>query len=383
MCRGDILGRQLRSETISGYVAVRQKGDFFANDIEKQLYIKALEDTANRHLARLCGYILANSEVFIFLECENLQKLMQSLNSSYIRRRNSAAKKSKEQTERGSIARYEVREIEPFEIDSVLAYIKKSGGTIFMQTSLKLALNEKIELKKFKPKKRINMKIEALDTELHTKLEYHAEGVPDTPFAQVVTTEMWDIAKNLPIVFTNDVVPTMVALLGKDNNLMINDEFAGRIPARLSNYPFMLAKVEDKVVLCIDSEAKQLKGKGEKLFEKDGKYTEFTNGIIEAMQNYSIEEERTNLAIQEIKKAGLLINKDLSVTIDGKKITLIKGFSIVSRKKLNELDDITLASFARRGLLEVIYAHLYSINNLELLTNRILQHEADKANADK
>lgn len=170
-------------------------------------------------------------------------------------------------------------------------------------------------------------------------------------------------------------MPKLVALFGKDSNIIITKDFKGYVPASVKNYPFSLAEVGGEQVLCIDEDAPQLSGDGQRLFNDDDTPSEFLGFAIDAMRAYNVELERTNVAIEEIKKAGILVNKELSVNINDKKVTLIKGFSVVSRKKLNELDDATLANFARRGYLELINSHLRSLSNLENLAARILENE--------
>ena len=48
---------------------------------------------------------------------------------------------------------------------------------------------------------------------------------------------------------------------------------------------------------------------------------------------------------------------------------------MIDREKLDKLDDKTLADFARRGYLELIYTHLQSLSNLQILTNAIVEKE--------
>jgi hypothetical protein len=55
----------------------------------------------------------------------------------------------------------------------------------------------------------------------------------------------------------------------------------------------------------------------------------------------------------------------------------------VSRKKLNELDDATLADFVRKGYVSLIDAHIRSLTNLENLAGRILENESKKENESK
>ena len=172
-------------------------------------------------------------------------------------------------------------------------------------------------------------------------------------------------------------------LLGRNENLIIDKDYKGYVPAIMQNYPFTVAKVEDQTILCVDEDAPQLKGKGEKLFKKNEEPSDFLKNTITAIQNYNAELAATQKALEEIKKAGILINKELTVSDNDKKITLIKGFSVVSRKKLNELDDATLADFARKGYISLIDAHIRSLSNLQNLAAKILENESKTANENK
>ena len=81
--------------------------------------------------------------------------------------------------------------------------------------------------------------------------------------------------RDLAIVFTNDVVPKLLVLLGRNENLIIDKDYKGYVPAIMQNYPFTVAKVEDQTILCVDEDAPQLKGKGEKLFKKNEEPSDF------------------------------------------------------------------------------------------------------------
>jgi hypothetical protein len=62
----------------------------------------------------------------------------------------------------------------------------------------------------------------------------------------------------------------------------------------------------------------------------------------------------------------------VTVTHPGGK-TNVSGLRVVDRKKFSELDAETLADWHKRGLLEPIYAHLQSLDNLA----RLLPHGGD------
>ncbi|MBR2157353.1 MAG: SapC family protein [Campylobacter sp.] len=215
------------------------------------------------------------------------------------------------------------------------------------------------------------MKPEILDKEKHADLCYHKDELPSAAFVPIIAPEAGICANNFVLVFTDEEQPKLMALLGKTENVLIDENFKGAIPASVLNYPFFLAQVGDQNLLCIDSEAKQLKGKGEKLF-KDGEYSDFMKNLITVMENYNDMDMRTKIAISEIKKTGILESKEIGIEKDGAKETLLHGFLVVNPQKLYELDDKTLADFARRGYLELIYNHLRSLGNLQILVDKIV-----------
>ena len=216
------------------------------------------------------------------------------------------------------------------------------------------------------------MKPEILDKEKHANLCYHKDELPSVPFVPVIAPEAGICANNFVLVFTDEEESKLVALLGKTENVLVGKDFKGAIPASVQNYPFFLAKIGDQNVLCIDSEAKQLQGDGEKLFE-NGEPSKFTQNLISVMENYNNMDMRTKIAVSEIKKTGILESKELGVEKDGVKETLLSGFLVVNPQKLHELDDKTLADFARRGYLELIYYHLRSLGNLQILVDKIVE----------
>lgn len=362
------LARRARKYISSEFLLIRQKGDFFINEDEKKIYIDTLNFIVKNYNVEIYGYILQPSEIYIFLKSSQISKNMQTLNSTFIRRRN----KLRETKEKSKIERFQVRETDISEFDDVLSFIAKNGGYIFRQMYKKIDLAKKIQIQNFN--KRKNMKLVALNAKEHGGLSYHTDTFIKAPIAEIVASEALACEKDFVIVFSNDIVPRMVVLFGKDTNILIDKNFKGYIPATVKNYPFVLSELNGDYILCVDIEAPQLKGKkGEKLFVNE-EPSDFLKKAIEVMKVFNKEVLKTQAIMQDFKKAGILINKELSADIEGKKTTLVKGFSIVSRKKLNELDDATLADFARKGYIELINSHLRSLSNFESLAVRIVKN---------
>ncbi len=216
------------------------------------------------------------------------------------------------------------------------------------------------------------MNLEALNKETHKNLRFKKVGKYTMPYVPITAHEAAACSLNFVIVITQEEEPRLVVILGQSKNVLIDDDFDGYVPFAVQNYPFVLTQNEnDEKFLCIDIDAPDFKS-GKALF-KSGKESEFLAQVIENTRVFSEDEDRTKNALKEIKDAGILEPKELTIGKENR--ALISGFYVVDREKLDKLDDKTLADFARRGYLELIYTHLQSLSNLQILTNAIVEKE--------
>jgi len=81
------LGRAVR-EIKSEMVLIKQKGNFFADQSEKDLYVEILSSLTQKYDMEILGYILESNSISLFLKSLNIPKIMQELNSTFIRNRN-------------------------------------------------------------------------------------------------------------------------------------------------------------------------------------------------------------------------------------------------------------------------------------------------------
>ncbi|WP_170018350.1 SapC family protein [Campylobacter sp. RM16190] len=363
------MGRKPR-DISGGRVLIKQNGDFCKNNYEANIYKNKLFEIAERQNVDIYGYYIGKSNIMLYIHSEDIAKFMQILNSSFTRERN---KNRENKDKNGKIDRYVVTSVGDNEKDDIAKFIEQNGGIIFVKSSKNISIEKKHSINNIK--KRKNMNIVALNSETHKNLRYTGGKIPNTTIAKITVSEMKKCAENFCIVFTNDVVPTMVVLLGQTENVIIDDEFSGYIPASLKNYPFLLGNADGKRVLCVDMDSDHLSenDKGERLFGDDENKSEFLDKVIVALKNYDSDFKRTQLMMEELKKSGILINKELNLKVADENYVLIKGFSVVSRSKLNELDDKTLAMFVRNGYMDLINIHLSSLSNFQTLASRILE----------
>ncbi len=206
-----------------------------------------------------------------------------------------------------------------------------------------------------------------------------------------VGQEFLEAAKFFPVVFSRNesrqMVPVSILGLKTGENLFIDE--AGRwrdgayVPAFFRRYPFILASnvgPDSSFAVCVDS---SYKGFGDKkgmlLFDRDGNQTAEFKKVIEFLQNYQLQFEKTKAFISLIEEYGLFKEVKANITLPtGAKIGFT-GLLMVDEEALLGLADDRVLNLFREGYLTWIYAHLYSLSNfrsLMALTDK--QEEARK-----
>jgi hypothetical protein len=150
------------------------------------------------------------------------------------------------------------------------------------------------------------------------------------------------------------------------------------VPAYIRRYPFLLARLRpdsDELSLCFDPTAGAI-GKydeGDLLFE-DGKPTEATNGILEFCKNFEEAGQRTGMFMEELKKADLLMDGEVSIQQEGNdKPYVYRGFQMINQEKLVEVRGDKLRTWNQNGLLPLIYAHMFSLDIMRIVFGKQVQ----------
>ncbi|PAL19477.1 SapC family protein [Sphingopyxis sp. GW247-27LB] len=188
----------------------------------------------------------------------------------------------------------------------------------------------------------------------------------------LTTDEFSSACRFFPIVFSAGDNPVPLALMGMNEGMNTFVDAEGKlinpvyVPAYIRRYPFLLARLRpdsDELSLCFDPTAGAI-GKfdeGDKLFE-DGQPTEATNGILEFCKNFEEAGQRTGMFIEELKKADLLMDGEVSITPEGSSQPYIyRGFQMIDEAKLRELRGDVLRKMMQNGMLGLVFAHLFSL----------------------
>jgi hypothetical protein len=230
-------------------------------------------------------------------------------------------------------------------------------------------------------------RVVVLNRERHRDLRL--EPATDLGFAReansvyLTTVEFARAARHYPIVFAGEGEGlSPVALLGleRHQNLFIGDSGrwdADYVPAYVRRYPFILARGEggDKLTVCVDETYPGLGDRGERLFQEDGSESPFLDRSVAFLKDYQVQHERTRAFCQAVDELGVLDPMAANVTLPGGGKLTLQGFRVVSRERFKALSEDRVMPLLRNGVLELIYTHLFSLNNFQGLVDRLARRK--------
>lgn len=207
----------------------------------------------------------------------------------------------------------------------------------------------------------------------------------------LMAVEFPQAAPEYAIVFAknnDDVVPVVILGARQNQNLFLtgDDSWEGSyVPAFIRRYPFVFSVSEDNktFTLCVDEAFQGLnyQGRGEALFDADGKHTPYVDNVLKFLQEYRVQFLRTQAFCKKLQELDLLEPMQAEFTLaSGEKMSLA-GFQAVDRKRLKALSGDKLHEMAANDELELIYLHLQSMRNFSGVKDRLVGHEARSATA--
>ena len=229
---------------------------------------------------------------------------------------------------------------------------------------------------------------ELLNNQAHGSLGLRT---PERPFEfarksralPVTLSEIGSAQKCYPIVFSDLEKPVPLAVVGTldDVNLFIdangNWERETYIPAYVRCYPFALAaRSDEEFAVVIDRAAEVISDNPEQpFFGDDNKITPGTQALIDFCGRYDADAKRTVQFGMRLKELGLLSGQQVSRKgPDGKDVP-VANYVAVDSEKLDDLDDAVVKELFSQGYLAGIFAHLFSLENWQLMIERIAARE--------
>ena len=201
----------------------------------------------------------------------------------------------------------------------------------------------------------------------------------------LMAVEVPQAAAEYAIVFAGEgeqIMPVVILGMRSDENLYIGDDGnwkAKYLPAFLRRYPFVFSVNDsgDTFTLCIDEEFEGCNedGRGQRMFSDDAQPSEYVDGVLNFLQEYQKQFNRTKSFGQKLKELDLLEPMHAQVSLDGGQRMSLTGFMAVDRKKLKEVAAEKLAELAQTDELELIYLHLHSLKNFDRIKDRLVEVE--------
>ena len=226
--------------------------------------------------------------------------------------------------------------------------------------------------------------VTALNAETHSN--WFVEPRKDLSYAKdlnslpLLATEFLLAGREYPIAFSKvgeNIQPLVLLGLRSEENLYLNEsnEWSAKyIPAFLRRYPFVFGRSEDgkTFTLYIDESFSGFnqKKKGEALFD-EGKPSQYVANVLSFLQKFQIEHAKTQAFCRKLDELGLFASHNAIWTApDGEK-TALTGLFFINRKKLQALEPSVLAGMVGSGEMELIYAHLSSLNNFNEIRDKM------------
>ena len=224
--------------------------------------------------------------------------------------------------------------------------------------------------------------LESLEPEKHAALCFapatnlaFAASVASAPLS---ATEMALAARHFPIVFPDaePLMPVALMSLKAGENAFIDGDGAwsgGYVPAHLRRYPFILGNTDEpeRFSIMVAADAPQLgTDSGERLYEDSGEMAPALEKAVEFLKAFQQETVATQQLVAPLAEKDVLTVQNVTVTHADGTSAAFEGLRAVDAEKVAALDDATLATWVRSGLMGLIYAHLNSIDNIKVLAER-------------
>lgn len=202
-----------------------------------------------------------------------------------------------------------------------------------------------------------------------------------TSHAIPVTIDEFAVAQRFyPIIFSVGDQPVPLALMGLNEGVNTYTDDDGKllaesyVPAYVRRYPFLLARLRDdseELSLCFDPTSGAL-GEfedGDALFDGD-QPSEATKSILKFCEEFEQAGQRTTAFMKELTDLGLLMDGEVSIQTDAEQPFVYRGFQMVNEEKLRDLRGDQLRKMMQSGLLPLVHAHLFSLQNIREVFGR-------------
>ncbi len=236
--------------------------------------------------------------------------------------------------------------------------------------------------------------IKALNRDEHKALKL--KSADDCAFAAgthlvpLAGLEFFQAARHYPILFIGQGDQLMpIALLGlqEGHNSFLDAEQKWQantyVPAFVRRYPFVLAQDDaDNFTVCFDAAYSGWnEEEGRELFGSEGENSGYLDEMIQFLQNFTHEMERTRELVKTLNELELLAPRTLQLTHPSGESFVLRDFHAVDEARFAQLTDEQVLSLHKSGFLGWVYAHLMSLGNSNQLFEHFLKNKPAAAEA--
>jgi hypothetical protein len=194
-------------------------------------------------------------------------------------------------------------------------------------------------------------------------------------------------AAHYPIVFAGNEDKVMPAvILGAKDQVDGTWKAGTYIPAFVRRYPFVFSTDRDNknFILNIDEsyEGCNREGRGERLFDADGKQTVYLQNILRFLQEYQGQFRRTEAYCKRLMDLALLKPMQAQFNLPSGERRSLSGFMTVDREKLGEIGDEPLRRMFETDELECTFLHLFSQRHFQTMLGQFAETPAAGAPAE-
>lgn len=191
----------------------------------------------------------------------------------------------------------------------------------------------------------------------------------------IVVSELWEASHHFPIVFARDNPGVIMAILSnrQDHNYFVGEDGSWKegvyVPAYIRRYPFYIVQSDDpeRVILCIDETAEHLSKDGDVALFENGEQTEQLKTALKFSQTLQAQIKVTADFVKALDEKELINDSEAVFRQDGVRTGAVKGFKMIDRKKLNDLNGGVIKSWLSKGYLDACLYHLASLKNFDRL----------------
>ncbi|HVY89990.1 MAG TPA: SapC family protein [Hyphomonadaceae bacterium] len=201
----------------------------------------------------------------------------------------------------------------------------------------------------------------------------------------ITVSEFGVAATCYPIIFVG-ADKTPVAVMGVRQNENEYVDAAGQpdpdtyIPAFARRYPFVFASdpSNDKLLLCVDTEAAMVSNQPDVAFFEGDKPSKFTDDAIEFCKEFERQRRATLEFVEMLDQASLFEQKSVAFTPrdaqgNAGPTQKIADYWAISEEGLNALPDGKFQDIRNTGALAAIYAHMVSLMNWQRVIQRTMR----------